>query len=244
MTFSICVREPYAVEGSDHVRFGVAVTTRLPAVGAMCPFANAHGAVATQSHVNTDLGRRGVEYLADGLAIEDALEALLNADDGRATRQLHGVSAAGTYAFSGAECEDWFGHEEHDGYTVAGNLLTGSDVLAETAAAYAERAVRDEVDGSAGRDAEADPLAARLVEALAAGHAAGGDRRTDLTVQSAAVRVATTEAVAVPEAPLFADLRVDATETPVADLRETVERAIAVQETVVDQAESDAREGD
>jgi uncharacterized Ntn-hydrolase superfamily protein len=104
VTFSICVREPYEDDSEEaQTRFGVAVTTRLAAVGTLCPFANEHGAVATQSLVNVDLGRKGVEYLADGLAVEDALSALLNADDGKPSRQLHGVDSEGTFAFSGEE---------------------------------------------------------------------------------------------------------------------------------------------
>ena len=94
MTFSICVRERYTDDdGDDQIRFGVAVTTRLPGVGTLCPFASSDGAVATQSLVNVELGRKGIEYLGDGLAVDDALEALLNADEGSAQRQLHGVDA-------------------------------------------------------------------------------------------------------------------------------------------------------
>jgi uncharacterized Ntn-hydrolase superfamily protein len=212
MTFSICVREDYEDDdGEAQTRFGVAVTTRLAGVGTLCPFANEHGAVATQALVNVDLGRKGVEYLADGLAVEDALEALLNADDGSAERQLHGVGVDGEFAFSGDECRDWFGHTVGENYTVAGNLLTGEAVIEETAAAY-----------EAGRD-EDRPLAERLVDALAAGHEAGGDKRTELHVQSAALRVERTEEQEVE--PYSDDLRVDATETPIADLRETLELA-------------------
>ncbi|GAB6879393.1 DUF1028 domain-containing protein [Halorubrum gandharaense] len=213
MTFSICVREGYTDEGGDRqTRYGVAVTTRLPGVGTLCPFASADGAVATQSLVNVELGRKGLEYLADGLAVEDALEALLNADDGREQRQLHGVDADGTFAFSGEECKDWFGHEVGENYTVAGNLLTGEDVVADTAAAYES-------------DAHGDaPLAERLIDALAAGHEAGGDKREDLSVQSAALKVVNTEEGDRSD-PYYNDLRVDATETPIADLRETFETA-------------------
>lgn len=220
MTFSICVHERYTDgEGSDHDRFGVAVTTRLPTVGTMCPFANEHGAVATQSLVNVELGRKGVAYLADGLAVDDALSALLNADDGAENRQLHGVDAEGTFAFSGAECIDWYGHIEGAGYTVAGNLLTGEDVIEATASAYE----------SGGRER---PLAERLIDALSAGHEEGGDKREELRVQSAAVLVTTTEDHEIQ--PYYNDLRVDATETPVADLRETYELAREGFETAVE----------
>lgn len=211
VTFSICVREEYTDDdGIDQTRYGVAVTTRLAAVGTLCPFANEHGAVATQSLVNVELGEQGVEYLADGLAVEDALNALLNADDGKPNRQLHGVDSEGTFAFSGDECRPWYGHIEREDVTVAGNLLTGESVIEATAEAY-ESADRDR------------PLAERLIEALAAGQAEGGDKRTDLEVQSAALKVTTTEERELD--PYYDDLRVDATRTPVEDLRETYELA-------------------
>ncbi|WP_232687198.1 DUF1028 domain-containing protein [Halobacterium zhouii] len=207
MTFSICVREPYEAEdGEEAYRFGVAITTRLPGVGVPCPHVNEYGAVATQSVTNPDLGSRGVEYLAEGLAIEDALDALLNADDGSAQRQLHGVSRDGAFTFSGEECNDWYGHVEREGFTVAGNLLAGEAVVERTADHYADH-----------RD-DPDPLPKRLIDALGAGQAAGGDKREDLDVQSAAVRVVDT---ADDERPYYDDLRVDASENPISDLRET-----------------------
>ena len=229
MTFSICVHESYETpEGESHQRFGVAVTTRLPGVGTLCPFVNENCAVATQSLVNVELGRRGIAYVDDGLAVEDALEALLNADEGAPQRQLHGVDADGTFAFSGAECRDWFGHREGDHYTVAGNLLTGESVLEATADAYEATAVHEAVDDTRGSPREGDdpdPLAKRLIDAIAAGDLAGGDKREGLTVQSAAVVVETTETHDV--RPPYNDLRVDATEMPIPDLRETYELAVA-----------------
>jgi uncharacterized Ntn-hydrolase superfamily protein len=207
MTFSICVREAYEDdEGEQQYRFGVAVTTRLPAVGVPCPHVNEHGAVATQSLTNERLGSKGIEYLAEGLAIEDALQALLNADEGSENRQLHGVSRDGSFAFSGEECHGWFGETSGENYTVAGNLLEGEDVIERTAAEY--ESVRD---GDA-------PLAKRLIGALGAGQSAGGDKREDLTIQSAAVKVADT---GDEERSYWDDLRVDASENPISDLRET-----------------------
>lgn len=211
MTFSICVRERYEDEtGAQQYRFGVAVTTRLPCVGILCPFVSEHGAVATQSRVNVELGRRGVDYLEEGLQIEDALEALLNADDGAPERQLHGVDREGSFVFSGEECHPWYGHVDGGSYTVAGNLLTGERVL---------DAVVDSYEAS-DHDRE---LAGRLIDVLGAGHAEGGDKREELHVQSAALRIADTEDR---ESPAYHhDLRIDATETPVADLRETYRKA-------------------
>ena len=211
MTFSICVRERYEDElGEEQTRFGVAVTTRLPGVGTLCPFASENGAVATQSLVNVELGRKGLAYLDDGLAVDDALQALLNADEGREQRQVHGVGSETEFAFSGTESQGWFGHRVGENYTVAGNLLVGESVVDATAAAY-ESGNRDE------------PLAKRLVDALDAGHEAGGDKREDLEVQSAALVVETTEELS--PRPYYDDLRVDATRTPISDLRETYETA-------------------
>ena len=211
MTFSLCVHESGEnADGTPQDWFGVAVTTRLPGVGTICPYVNDHAAIATQSLSNPTLGRRGIDYVRDGLAIEDALEALLNADPSRPSRQVHGVDGTGTFAFSGDSCRPWVGHEQGLGYTVAGNMLAGEDVIRATAASY--EAADPDV-----------PLPKRLIEALASGQEAGGDRRTDLRVQSAAVRVGTTASFV--RTPSTHDLRVDATETPIDDLRRAYDLA-------------------
>lgn len=226
MTFSICVRETYEDdEGDEQTRFGVAVTTRLPGVGTMCPFVSEHGAVATQSLVNERLGRKGIEYLDDGLRVADALQSLLNADEDAQARQLHGVGRDGEFAFSGDDCKDHYDDRTGDGYTVAGNLLTGPEVLDATSDVY---------EGTRDDDR---PLALRLIDALEAGHEEGGDKREDLLVQSAAVRVATTEDREMD--PYYDDLRVDATETPIEDLRETYELAREGFEMAVDRYADD-----
>jgi len=211
MTFSICVHETYVDAADERAdRFGVAVTTRLPAVGSLCPYVSEHGAIATQSMVNERLGQLGLDYVADGVAVGDALEALLNADDGKPERQVHGVDAEGTFTFSGSECHGWYGAHEGEGYTVAGNLLTGASVIEAVADSY-ESSDREE------------PLAPRLIDALAAGQAEGGDKREVLSVQSAALNVVTT---GDEEAGGYGnDLRVDASDSPVRDLRETYRSA-------------------
>jgi uncharacterized Ntn-hydrolase superfamily protein len=223
VTFSICVREEYTDDDGDRqTRYGVAVTTRLPGVGTLCPFASENGAVATQSLVNVELGRKGIEYIDDGLSVEDALQSLLNADDGSEQRQLHGVDSDGTFTFSGEECKDWYGHTSGTNYTVAGNLLTGEAVIESVAEAYESSAFDEET-----------PLAERLIDALEAGHEEGGDKREELPVQSAALLVETTEDREFD--PYYDDLRVDATETPVEDLRETYEEAARGQEIILEQ---------
>jgi uncharacterized Ntn-hydrolase superfamily protein len=159
----------------------------------------------------------------------------LNADEGREGRQLHGVGADGEFAFSGAECRPWYGHTVGEHYTVAGNLLTGAEVVSAVAETYEAAAPDvgavptpdDHDDGDTDADEvdeeAAAPLAERLVDALAAGHAEGGDKREELHVQSAALLVRSTEDREMD--PYYDDLRVDATETPIADLRETYELA-------------------
>jgi uncharacterized Ntn-hydrolase superfamily protein len=221
MTLSLCVREPLrdADDGRQY-RFGVAVTTRLPGVGAICPFVSEHGAVAVQSHASDWLGERTLAYLADGLAVDDAVAALLAADDNRRNRQIHGVDADGSVAVTGSGCVEFAGHREAGQFTVAGNLLADADVLEATASAYESTAFGDL------------PLAERLIDALAAGVDAGGDRRESLTVGSAAVRVvSTTES---PTREFYNDLRVDASETPVDDLRTTYEAALLGYEQSID----------
>ena len=231
MTFSICVRETYEDDsGTEQTRFGVAVTTRLAGVGNLCPFVNEDGAVATQSFVNTELGRKGVEYLADGLHVEDALDALLAADDGSPQRQLHGVGREGEFAFSGEECKDWYGDIVGENYTVAGNLLTGEPVIEAVAETYEEN------------QSDESPLAKRLLDCLAAGYAEGGDKREELHVQSAAIRVAKTEDE--PVSPAYDDIRVDATETPIVDLREAIKLATESYEMALERYEEAYEEDD
>jgi uncharacterized Ntn-hydrolase superfamily protein len=230
MTFSICVRETYEEDETEQTRFGVAVTTRLAGVGNLCPFVSEHGAVATQSFVNTELGRKGVEYLADGLHVEDALDALLAADNGQPQRQLHGVGREGEFAFSGEECKDWYGDIVGENYTVAGNLLTGEAVIDAVAETYEES-----------KDDER-PLAKRLLDCLAAGYAEGGDKREELHVQSAAIRVAKTEDEAV--SPAYDDIRVDATETPIVDMREAITLATESYEMALERYEEAYEEDD
>ncbi len=213
MTVSLAVREPVTIDGEHHYRFGLAVTTRLPGVGALCPFVSEDGALVVQSHVSQRLGERGLSYLADGLAIDDALGALLAAEGPteRRNRQVHGVDREKRFTFTGSGCVDVAGHRVGKNYTVAGNLLTDDAVLDAIATAYESSAFGEQ------------PLAERLIDALAAGQEVGGDKRESLTIQSAALKVVSTEPT--PFRRFFNDLRVDASETPIADLRTTYEAA-------------------
>lgn len=192
MTWSIVARD--AVSGA----FGVAVTTKFLAVGALCPHAMSHtGALATQALVNPTWGPRGMAMLRDGLSATETLEKLVASDEGRATRQLHLIDREGrTAQHTGADCIGWCGHLAGSGFSVAGNMLAGETVLSATAARFA---------------AASDlPFAERFLAALDAGQAEGGDKRGR---QSAALLVYTTE-----EYPDYS-LRVDDHPEPLAELR-------------------------
>ena len=192
MTWSISARCP------DTGAFGVAVSTAVLAVGALCPFVRAGvGAVSTQAFVNVYLGARGLDLLAHGLPAATVLDALVASDEGRDVRQFHLVDALGrSAAYSGKDCVDWFGHRTGDGYAIAGNMLVGEETILATERAFL---------ASAGQ-----ALPERLVRAMEAGQAAGGDKRGR---QSAALLVAYTEDWAE------VNLRVDDHADPIAELR-------------------------
>jgi uncharacterized Ntn-hydrolase superfamily protein len=204
MTFSIVARD------AQTGMLGIAVTTKFFGVGSLCPFARAGvGAVATQALVNPTYGPRGLDLLEQGLSPDEVADRLLGEDDGRDHRQLHLIDARGRVAArSGAECVDWFGHEPHaeDGFSVAGNMLAGPAVISETARAYSEATRRGE------------PLPERLIQALEAGQAAGGDKRGR---QSAALYIVSTEVYP------YLDLRVDDNPDPVVELRRLYEESKA-----------------
>ena len=168
MTWSIVARN--AADGA----FGVAVASKVLAVGALCPWLEAGvGALSTQSYTNPLYGPDGLAQLRSGASIADAIGSLTAADAGRDWRQVHGVDSAGqAFAFTGAACIDWNGHLTGEGVSVAGNMLAGPDVVAATMTAW--------------RDGGDKPFARRLMDALAAGEAAGGDKRGK---QSAAILV-------------------------------------------------------
>ncbi|WP_157969219.1 DUF1028 domain-containing protein [Haloplanus rubicundus] len=202
MTYSICVRE----RASDGWRFGVAAAARVPAVGGVCPHASDAGAVAVAGVTDADVGTRILDAVADGHRIDDAIDAMA-AEEGATHRQIHGVGVESAGAHTGADCQPVAADRVGDGYTVGGTAMADEVVLDALERGYAENE----------RDA---PLVRRLLTALAAGERAGGDGR-DLPVGSAAVVVRTGDG----GDPLHHDLRVDASETPVADLRDTYRQA-------------------
>ncbi len=195
MTWSIVARD---ADGA----FGVAVASRFFAVGALCSHVRSGvGALSTQALVNPGYGPAGLDLLEQGVAAADAVARLVAGDEGRAHRQLHLIDRAGQSAgHTGALCIDWCGHCAHQGFSVAGNMLAGPAVLDETARAYQAHA--------------SAPFAERLLAAMAAGEAAGGDKRGK---QAAALLIHTTETYP------FLDLRVDDHPDPLAELKRLYE---------------------
>jgi uncharacterized Ntn-hydrolase superfamily protein len=172
MTWSIAAHDP------NSGAFAVAVATKAFAVGASCPFVRAGiGAVSTQSMTNRYLGPAILDAMARGLAPVAAIEGALAGDDGRGIRQVHAVDRHGrTAAWTGQNCVEWCGSVSAGGISVAGNMLAGEPTVVATLASW-----------KSNRDL---PMPDRLMMAMEAGEAAGGDRRGK---QSAALIMVTTE---------------------------------------------------
>jgi uncharacterized Ntn-hydrolase superfamily protein len=159
MTWSIIARDPTTGQ------IGIAVATKFFAVGARVPhIAPQLGGVATQALVNPYYGIDGIKLLREGKTPHEIIATLIAADDGRESRQLHIMDASGRIAaHTGRECVDWCGHVKGNGFSIAGNMLAGAQVLDDTARAYVAN--------------EKLPFAQRLIAAMKAGEAAGGDKR-------------------------------------------------------------------
>ncbi|GAB6984752.1 DUF1028 domain-containing protein [Nocardioides pyridinolyticus] len=160
MTFSIVARS------ADGQSWGVAVASKFLAVGSAVPAAVAEvGAIATQADANVAYKGQALAHLDDGATASVALQRLLEEDEGRAHRQVGIVDVEGGAAsHTGHACLDWAGSVTGDGYAIQGNILTGPEVVEAMEAAWL----------AAPEDAS---LARRLLAALAAGDAAGGDSR-------------------------------------------------------------------
>lgn len=157
-TFSIAAFDP------ETDSLGVAVQSKFLAVGSVVPWARAGaGAVATQAMANFNYGPRGLDLMAQGRTAEETVEALISADEDREHRQLGVVDARGRAAtYTGSECFDWAGGVTGEHYAAQGNILVGRETVEAMAKTY------EGADGD---------LAARLLAALDAGQAAGGDSR-------------------------------------------------------------------
>jgi uncharacterized Ntn-hydrolase superfamily protein len=172
-TFSIAAIDPATGE------VGVAVTTRVPCVGNGVPWVRKGvGAVATQASTRTEYGNELLDALAKGEAPAAALQRLLAADPAAQSRQIGVIDIQGRSAqHTGTGPQDWKGNRAGKNYVTQGNVLVGPQVL---------EAVAKSFEASEGTNRH---LADRLIDAIAAGHALGGDQRHGLR-QSAAVIVA------------------------------------------------------
>ena len=191
MTWSILAYEP--ATGA----LGAAVATRFFAVGALAIHVEGRvGALATQALINPIYAVHGMSRLRAGEAPADIIATLLAADAGRAHRQIHILDAAGRIAsYTGDACVDWCGAVKGINVSIAGNMLAGPDVASQTLQAF------EHAQG---------PLAERLLTALKAGEAAGGDKRGK---QSAALKICSRD----PYPDL--DIRADDHSDPLAELR-------------------------
>jgi uncharacterized Ntn-hydrolase superfamily protein len=197
MTYSIAACD------LDAGQWGVATQSKFLAVGSVVPWARPGvGAVATQAYANPRYGPDGLGLLAQGLPAGDVVERLTAADEGRDHRQLGVVDPRGGSAtYTGAECMDWAGGLAGEGFAAQGNILVSGETVDALAASF---------EGSSGR-----PLAERLIDALAAAQAAGGDRRGQ---QSAALLVVERDGGYAGLSDSVVDLRVDDHAAPVEEL--------------------------
>jgi uncharacterized Ntn-hydrolase superfamily protein len=204
-TFSIAAVDKEAGEA------GVAVASRFFAVGTVVPHARAGvGAVATQSFANTSFGPRGIELMAAGLDPEEALRVLLRSDEGRDQRQVGIVLASGESAtYTGSKCNPWAGGRHGPGYAAQGNILVGEEVVAAMERVFLET--------------KGMPLAERLMKALEAGDAAGGDSRGR---QSAALVVVRERGGYGGFTDLAVDIRVDDHKDPMGELNRLLGMAL------------------
>ena len=192
----------------DAGQWGVAVQSKFIAVGSIVPWAEPHvGALATQAYANPRYGPSGLALLREGLSADEVVERLTADDPGRDHRQLGVVDGEGSGAsFTGSACQPWAGGRTGPCFAAQGNIL----VSGETVDALAET-----FEASEGR-----PLAERLLDALAAAQAAGGDRRGQ---QSASLLVVEKDAGYGHLSDVIVDLRIDDDERPIEELKRMYE---------------------
>ena len=188
-------------------QWGVATQSKFLAVGSVVPWAEPEaGAIATQSYANPRYGPDGLALLRQGLSADEVVRRLTDADDGRDQRQLGVVDAQGRGAtFTGSACHDWAGGRTGTGYAAQGNILVSGETVDALAGSF---------------EASRGPLTERLLEALAAAQAAGGDKRGQ---QSAALIVVERDGGYAGLSDSLVDLRVDDHEAPIEELRRLYE---------------------
>jgi uncharacterized Ntn-hydrolase superfamily protein len=199
-TYSIVARDPATGE------MGVAVQSHAFAVGGGVTWAEAGvGAVATQSFIDPAYGPLGLDLMRAGRSAPEALKGLIAADDGRDVRQVAMIDASGRVAaYTGAKCIPSAGDHVGTGYSVQANLMDNDNIWPAMAKAF---------------EASKGDLAERLLQALEAAQAAGGDIRG---MQSAAILVVKGVSSGKPWQDKIFDLRVDDNLQPLVELRRLV----------------------
>jgi uncharacterized Ntn-hydrolase superfamily protein len=184
-------------------QWGVATQSKFLAVGSVVPWAEpGTGAIATQAYANPRYGPDGLALLRQGLSAQDVVERLTTADEDRGQRQVGVVDGrGGSASFTGEACMDWAGGSTGPCFAAQGNILVGEETVSALAATFSAT--------------EGRPLAARLLECLAAAQEAGGDRRGQ---QSAALLVVERDGGYAGLSDVLVDLRVDDHERPVVEL--------------------------
>jgi uncharacterized Ntn-hydrolase superfamily protein len=222
MTYSIVARDP------ETGRFGVAVQSHYLGVGPVVPWLEAGvGAVATQASVNISFGPIGLELLRAGRSAADVVAALVASDPDANVRQLGVVDAAGgAAAHTGADCIPACGHLVGDGFTVQGNLLERDTCWPAMAEAYRSGLT------------EGAPFVERLLRALEAAEAEGGDVRGK---QSAALMIVEANPQTAPWRGRVMDMRIEDHPDPVPELRRIVTMQLAYD--LLDDAGTAARAG-
>jgi uncharacterized Ntn-hydrolase superfamily protein len=199
-TFSIVARDPATGD------LGIAVESKFLAVGAVVPWTRAGvGAIATQAHANVAYGPDGLVMLDTGLSAREVLDKLIAADGERDVRQVGIVDSMGNAAsWTGPDCTYWAGGYVGDGFCCQGNILTGPEVVEAMVEGYTTAS---------------GTFANRLLTALEAGQAAGGDARGQ---QSAAICIVRPNGGYGGRNDRWIDLRVDDHPQPIAELRRLV----------------------
>ena len=210
-TFSIVARDPETEE------LGVAVQSRAFRAAAIVTYAKAGvGAVATQASANQSYGPEGLALLEQGLSPEDVVARLTGADAGRDRRQLAVIDALGRVkAYTGSGTSDWAGHIEGENYSVQGNILAGEEVVREMARAF---------------EAAEGVLAERLMAALDAGEAAGGDARGK---QSGGILIVKPIGDSGRTTDRWVDVRVDDHPTPFVEIRRLMNMSVSRNQSTV-----------
>jgi len=212
----------YSIVAYDSVTgdLGIAVQSKFPNVGGLVPWARAGiGAVATQSLSNTDYGEKGLDLLAEGATAPEAMRIVMRRDPRPAQRQVGMVDARGNAAsWTGDSTFDWAGGRAGGGAVGGkGQLIVGRGYAAQANIMVSDATVRNMAETF---ERARGSLADRLLAALVAGQAGGGDKRG---MQSAALLVVRAGAGYLGSTDRYIDIRVYDAPDPIRELQRLYE---------------------